>query len=147
MQAIAGTCKVPLRVQIERGELAPSKVNQGDLLSVSEIILAQSFGPSMSQLKDLIVGLQEIDTKQPDTDTEQLPDTHVESIEQLTVFLNKQSSTTGYLFTDEAASYIMLGVVCVHFADTLKLVYKKQYTYVNQFHVTKLDHLHIRIHL
>lgn len=34
-----------------------------DMLTVSKIIIAQSFEPSLRGLKDLIVGLPQIDTK------------------------------------------------------------------------------------
>ena len=70
------------------------------MLTVSKIIIAQSFEPSLRGLKDLIIRLPQIDTKQPDT--EQQPDTHIESVEQLTAILNKHKKNIYFLIKQPA---------------------------------------------
>ncbi len=42
---------------------------------------------------------------------------------------------TGYLFSQESASYVILGVLCVHFSSELHRKFGVDYMYINQYQV------------
>ncbi len=119
-------------MKIKRHLLAPSGVNVHDILEVSKLILDHIFYPGWVSPRDLIHTLPEILY-----DTKQLSETHNADINVLKVSLDYNTRVTLGIFSQEAASYPSLGIICVHFVSVLEREFKATYLYSNQHSVTQ----------
>ncbi len=121
-----------LEEKLSESILAPSGVNVRDILEVSKIILDNQFHPKWKNPKEVINVLPEISY-----DTEQLLSTHDVAVDKLKESLDNNTRVTLALFSQEAASYPSLGIICVHFVCALEREFKATYLYSNQHSVTQ----------
>ncbi len=118
-------------MKIKKHLLAPSGVNVHDILEVSKLILDNQFHPKWNSPKQVIHSLPEIRY-----DTEQLPSTHNVAVDKLKELLDYNTRVTLHLFSQEAASYPSLSIICVHFVSVLEREFSATYLYSNQHSVT-----------
>ncbi len=127
---VLGVVQVPLEIQIEKGELAPSTVKQDEIMPVARIIILHS--EKFKHLNGFVHSLPLIPVA-PSQDT--LPQNTLELLANIT---GDFANLTGDMFSSEASSYHILALMCYYFIKRLQHTFLgKKYIYYPQYAVIR----------